>query len=788
MSGEKSSKLKEILNKHGLGVDRYSTTARTDYNELKAAKMVKDLRDNGFTVEIDRSIKAPIPDELKEAKGDERFDVLLDVDRSDFKVKVDGYKAQEFLTRLDDQTKANMVQDDKLAYLKEHPQAKVEIQAYKDQLKLEGKKLENKVDAYILKELSHYLPADKYWHFVNKKEQTIPIGFVYHYALDFDDYNIKIVDNRPLYIDERTPVTAVYDSDFQLRDYQEQAVESAIEKKGGIVAAATGSGKTEIGAFIVAGQGLDTVWFAHRKELIRQAEERMEKRLGVNVGAYGSGRQELVNTSGMDVNVMTVQTASNIMRVPRSEHEALVKKEKAKVRRVERLISKTNDSQKKLQLQKEKERNEVSYRQAKMKLEVYDYLQSATVQVFDESHHMTALQFGDIARATPQARYRYGLSATPYGNTSTDQKRIEALMGDKVASITATKLINEGYLAKPNILVVDIPNTIDSQFPLLKRDEKGNVVKEINEEKDMNYHDVNKFAVVKNDEFNDYVVDITLESRKAGLNTLVLVNEVEHGNLIQKKLSEKGLEVDHLNAKENPPSDNDIMLNRLREGKTDTMVATIGTVGEGVDIPALDTVVLAHGGKSLVQTIQRVGRCMRIPRGSDKKECVVIDFDRKEKFIGSGSSSNHLKKRKEIYSLEPAFEVKPVDLDEVDDEIRRIARINKAKSRKKGFSNRGYEDEEFLLREQRRERKQILKDADRLQRIGTLEKTRSGRRLNVSQEAKNVTKRHPNISPVYAQQIINIVNAQGRDSQTIRWDHIDDSLEPAEAIKDARVI
>lgn len=791
--GESKEQIDNIGVRNGFQVHRWGNALSGDYNESKMAKTVKDLRQAGFTVEIDPSVSPPTPDKLLPPKGDDRFDVTLSLDRSTFSVNVDGYRSDEFLRRLDSQTKVEMKRDDKLAYLKEHPIAKKEIAAYKESLKLEGEKLENKADTYAMKELAHHLPADGYWHFVNKDKKTIPIGFVYHYALDFNDYNIKIIDNRPLYVDERSPIIPsvidpVTGERFELRDYQQDAVESAIDKKSGIIAAATGSGKTEIGAYIVAGQGLDTVWFAHRGELIRQAEERMERRLGIDVGAYGGGKKEIINTEGMDVNVMTVQSASRIMRVPRHKHQTLVNDKKAAIKRLDNQISKTTDSHKKLQLESKKEIKIRELTEAKMELEVYDYLQSATVQVFDESHHMTALQFGDIARSTPQARYRYGLSATPYGNTSTDQKRIEALMGDKVASITATKLINEGYLARPNILLVDIPNTLD--FPIRIYDSKGKYKKTVYSENDMKWQDMNKAAVVKNEMFNDYVVDFTLESRKAGLNTLILVNEVEHGNLIQQKLSDRELPVDFLNARDNDQTETSAMLNRFKAGKRDTMVATIGTVGEGVDMPALDTIVLAHGGKSLVQTIQRVGRAMRIPYGSDKRECVVIDFDRKEKYIGSGTENNHVEKRKEIYSLEPAFDVKVISVNQVDDEINRIARLNKAKIRTTMpvYAELDLEEaEEFQSRAQKRDVREIRKSAERLERIGTLEKTRKGKRLFVSTEAKRVTKRHSNISPVYAQQIMNIYNARGLDSQTIDWDRIDGSLEPAEAVKAAGI-
>jgi superfamily II DNA or RNA helicase len=788
----------DVIRKYGFTYDKQRRMAVRSYDEKEVANTVKDFRESGLDVEVSPSIPVPQPIELKKPAGDDRFDIFLDVDRTSFRVKVDGHRAKEFLQELDYDTKEEMRAPDKLAYLKEHPEAKLKIVEYKKTLKLEGKKLEDNVDKFIMKELSGYLPRDGHWHFVNKEEQTIPIGFVYHYVLEKDAFNVKIKDNRPLYLDERSPVEpAMIDhktgESFKLRDYQEQAIESAIDKKSGIIAAATGSGKTEIGAFIVAGQGLDAVWFAHRGELINQAEKRMEQRLGVNVGAYGGGSKEILNTSGMDINVMTVQSASTIMRKPRAEHQQKVSRIANRVNQIKLKIDRESNEQKKHQLERSLIGREEELSKAKLKLEVYDFVQQANVQIFDESHHLTSLQFGDIARATPQARYRYGLSATPWGNTSTDQKRIEALMGKAVVEITATKLINEGYLAKPNILMVSIPHMVDPLYPVYvyheKGKKKGQLKKVASDDNDLSFHELKKVAVVRNQVFNDYVVDFTEKCQKTGLNTMVLVQEVEHGKLVQKKLADDGISSDFLNATTHSDEEQKVILNRFRAGKKDVLVATFGKAGEGVDIPGLDVVILADAYKALVPTMQAVGRAMRIPQGSDKKECLIVDFDRKEKHYGyHPSKDSHVEERMKVYSFEPAFDVKKVSVSQVDDEIADVARINKVKQRKKledlGFS----ESEEFLFPKERTEKRFLERSTERMERIGTLKKTRKGRKLVVSQRAKNVTKRHSNISPVYAQQILNVLTARELDYQTIDWDKVDSSLEPSEAIRSAKII
>jgi superfamily II DNA or RNA helicase len=773
-----------ILRKHGFSYESWSQSGSRAWNVEKVASCVKELRANGFTVEVLPHVPIPEPLDMEKPIGDSRFDVLMGVDRTTFNVKVTGRSAEEFLMRLDTDTRAKMRAEDREAWLKQHPKVKL----------MTRNMSATERDEWIEQNAEDYLPKDKHWHFVNFENQTIPIGFVYHYALNYPEYNIKITDNRPLYINERTPIDPKFVQGFQLRDYQEEAIASAIKKKSGVVSAATGSGKTEIGAFIIAGQGLDAVWLAHTTDLVEQAEERMEARLGKNVGAYLGGRKEVIDTPKLDINVITVQSASALMKKGRPAHQKNIDKLENRLAHINREIEKETDSMKILQLENERDNEtdgvHIRLIAARQTLKMYDFLQSANVQIFDESHHMKAGQFAEIAKGTPQARYRYGLSATPWGNTSTDQKRIESVLGKDVANIRASFLIERGFLAKPNILMVDIPAMVDSDDEVYQAGAKKTDPL-TGQDRKTGYNAMDENAVVFNSEFNDKIVEYTLDSQDSGLTTLILCRRVDHGNFLVEKLQAEGQNVDHLNAKETSRGDQKVILERFREKETDILVATIGKAGEGVDLPHLDTVILAHGGRSLISSMQRVGRAMRVPQGSNKQECVIIDFDRKEKFLDKQS-----KARVKNYSSEPAFDVKYIDESNVDDELRRVARINTSKQiEKETFDDkldtiRDFSSREVgLTRSERSELGQLERDIDRLERFGTLEKTRTGRKLVVGEEAKRVAKRHPNITPVYAQQIINIVNARGYiDEQEIAWDNVDHSLEPSEAVQAAGLI
>lgn len=72
---------------------------------------------------------------------------------------------------------------------------------------------------------------------------------------------------------------------------------------------------------------------------------------------------------------------------------------------------------------------------------------------------------------------------------------------------------------------------------------------------------------------------------------------------------------------------------------------------EGLDLPILDCLILAGGGKSSTRAFQRVGRVLRLHK--NKKRAIVFDFEDSTSML-----NRHAKIRKKLYETEPAWEVK----------------------------------------------------------------------------------------------------------------------------------
>jgi len=72
---------------------------------------------------------------------------------------------------------------------------------------------------------------------------------------------------------------------------------------------------------------------------------------------------------------------------------------------------------------------------------------------------------------------------------------------------------------------------------------------------------------------------------------------------------------------------------------------------QGVDLPMLDSLILAGSGKSSGRALQRLGRVIRPYPG--KKDAVVVDFIDNAKYL-----LNHTAARIDIYRTEAGFKIK----------------------------------------------------------------------------------------------------------------------------------
>lgn len=104
--------------------------------------------------------------------------------------------------------------------------------------------------------------------------------------------------------------------------------------------------------------------------------------------------------------------------------------------------------------------------------------------------------------------------------------------------------------------------------------------------------------------------------------SLIFVETAEYGMLVQDILM--GLSVDFHTYY---GDDDRANLGRFARGELDSLI-TCHRISEGIDIQSVNTIVLFAAARARLETVQRLGRCLRIDPSNPTKRAVVIDFIR----------------------------------------------------------------------------------------------------------------------------------------------------------------
>lgn len=131
----------------------------------------------------------------------------------------------------------------------------------------------------------------KVLHFYKTKDDTItfPRGFANQAILMCRKHNlaVEIIDKRK----QQQPVDLIFNG--SLRPYQKKACDDILKREFGVLEAATGSGKTVMAAYAIAGRKQPTLILIHTKELLYQWRDRIQTFLDVEPALIGDSSYEI---------------------------------------------------------------------------------------------------------------------------------------------------------------------------------------------------------------------------------------------------------------------------------------------------------------------------------------------------------------------------------------------------------------------------------------------------------------------------------------------------------------
>jgi len=215
-------------------------------------------------------------------------------------------------------------------------------------------------------------------------------------------------------------------------------------------------------------------------------------------------------------------------------------------------------------------------------------------------HHISSKTFESCLKACNTSYYRYGLSATALRKDEISNLIVRGLTGDEIVSVTNRELIDAGISASPTAYLhyVSEPK-IPGHYTFDQAYEKG---------------------ILNNLERNRFIVMSAKRFVEQGKSVFILVWRIAHGEVILKMVEDIGLEVEFISGGRDNVQD---ALDKFKKKKLRCLISS--TISdEGLDVPAMDVLIMGVGFKAPLKTIQRVGRALR--KKSGENVVTIVDF------------------------------------------------------------------------------------------------------------------------------------------------------------------
>jgi len=232
--------------------------------------------------------------------------------------------------------------------------------------------------------------------------------------------------------------------------------------------------------------------------------------------------------------------------------------------------------------------------------------------VLDEAHHLSAFPYRDrYGNEVGEygwifkrifAPIRIGLTATMPDKIES-KMAMEALIGPILEEFTIKEAEDQGYMAKPIIKIKKIPASEN--------------VKQYRK-----YSDVYEWGVVRRLERNRIIIDIVQQHQEKNESVLIVVNKIDHGVLLKNLGDRRNLEIEFIHGETD--SATRASAKKLLNSKHLKCVICTSVWKEGVNIPELNVIINAAGGKSELNTLQVIGRGLR--KTDNKTELIIYDF------------------------------------------------------------------------------------------------------------------------------------------------------------------
>lgn len=349
----------------------------------------------------------------------------------------------------------------------------------------------------------------------------------------------------------------------QLKPEQEKAVDAILEFNDGILEAATAFGKTVVCSYLIACKKVSTLILLQSSSLLEQWKQELDKFLIID--------EELPNYKTKTGLIKKRSSLIGELQGSRNTLTGIID-----IAMIGSLTNKEN---------------------------VDEILSNYGMVIFDECHHAASNSAVNILKKV-KSKYLYGVSATPYRSDKLEKINYMYLGPIRYSYSSKQKLASqkiEHYIYPRYTRIVDTyssKNSINSAYAL----------------------------ILENTIRNEQIISDALKCAKQGRATLVLTKQKDHAKKLYDSIKNNYNDV-YLIYGENSEKQNNEIINELKTFPTDKsfiLIATGQKIGEGFDLPRLDTLLLAAPVSFEGRVEQYLGRLNR--DYPNKKDVYVYDY------------------------------------------------------------------------------------------------------------------------------------------------------------------
>ncbi len=436
---------------------------------------------------------------------------------------------------------------------------------------------------------------DGRFHFLDSTTNQLPSGLLPRllHRLEKRGHEVVVqVTDKP----EVEPVPADYLEGVDLRAYQLDGVNIALAARRGLLWQATNAGKSEQIAAIAGRIARDLEFkvlaVVPNQNILKELWSRLRLRLGTHdlkIGRHGSGFHEFGN-----IVVATYQTGR--------------------------------------------------------------FIRSAGAVLVDEAHHAAAPAYEQFLKLASRAWFRIGFTGTADKGTKRDDElaierskdkarlhrwKMEQFLGPVLHRIENKFMIDQGFSARPRIIVIDDRNAFGPDVP----SPKGKMGEDGRREPVVNaYGIVFGRAAVQDKKWLRTIAKTIRLLIASGKPPFVFSHSIDHLMAIRGICREREIPCRILSGVHSMDKRTEV-LKRYVEQK-DFAILTSTIFDEGANVPEIRAIVLAGARKATVELLQRVGRGIRRKDGDNT--VIVVDFVPRQSLM----LLDHARERLAVYSSE----------------------------------------------------------------------------------------------------------------------------------------